>query len=125
MLSLAKYIVQFQLIVKLFLGMLKCIMLKPLIMKLFIPRDENITYESLATLSSIFRILFYPNKKCEIEVKHRPSIPDNSKHWQVFDDDQQIKRFLEMTEEFENTYIDEENKKKTKMMKQCERVFLG
>jgi len=40
-----------------------------------------------------------------VEIRHRPSIPDNVKHWQVFEDDQQIKRFLELIKEFSSTHI--------------------
>ena len=40
---------------------------------------------------------------------NRPSIPDNSKYWQVFEDDMQIRRFLELSGEFVNTPIDTEN----------------
>ena len=40
---------------------------------------------------------------------NRPSIPDNSKYWQVFEDVMQIRRFLELSEEFVNTPIDTEN----------------
>ena len=40
---------------------------------------------------------------------NRPSIPDNSKYWQVFEDDTQIKIFLELSGEFVNTQIDSEN----------------
>jgi len=35
-----------------------------------------------------------------------PSITDNIKHWQVFEDDQQNKRFLELIEEFSSTHIE-------------------
>ena len=38
-----------------------------------------------------------------------PSIPDNVKNWKVFEDNHQIKIFLENEEEFVNTQIDEEN----------------
>lgn len=48
----------------------------------------------------------YSNEKYEINVRHRPSIPDNTKHWKVFKDDQQIIRFLERTNEFLNTLIE-------------------
>ena len=40
---------------------------------------------------------------------NRSSIPDNSKYWQVFEDDMQIQRFLELSEEFVNTPIDTKN----------------
>ena len=40
---------------------------------------------------------------------NRPSIPNNSKYWQVFEDDMQIRRFLELSIEFVNTHIDTKN----------------
>lgn len=36
-------------------------------------------------------------------MRHKPYVPDNVKNWQVFEDDQQIKEFLTMVEEFEGT----------------------
>ena len=44
-----------------------------------------------------------------MDIVNRPSRPDNSKYWQVFEDDMQIKRFLELSGEFVNTHIDVEN----------------
>ena len=41
-------------------------------------------------------------------MKQRPTIPDNVGYWQVFDDDKQINRFMQMSDEFENIQIDEE-----------------
>ena len=41
-----------------------------------IPRLQNGIADSLATYAFVFRIPMYPNSKYEIEVKHRPSIPD-------------------------------------------------
>ncbi|KAH9289862.1 hypothetical protein KI387_033979, partial [Taxus chinensis] len=34
---------------------------------------------------------------CEynVEVLTRPVVPDNIKHWEVFDDDSQVQRFLQ------------------------------
>ena len=52
-----------------------------------IPREQNVIVDVLATLASVFEILIHPNKKYEIEVKHKPTIPDNVKYWQVFEDD--------------------------------------
>ena len=40
---------------------------------------------------------------------NRPSIPDNYKYWQVFEDDMQIRRFLELSGEFVNTQVENEN----------------
>ena len=41
-------------------------------------------------------------------MRHQPSIPDNIRHWQVFERDQQIKIFLEMINEFFSTHIDQD-----------------
>jgi ribonuclease HI len=73
-----------------------------------IPREQNQIADALATSASVFKIPILPNKRYEIEVKHRPTVPDNIKHWQVFDDDKQVERFLLMSDEFANTNIDEE-----------------
>jgi ribonuclease HI len=74
-----------------------------------IPREHDGIANALATSASVFKIIIYPNRRHEIKVKYRPAIPDNVKYWQVFEDNQQIKRFLESDEEFVNTQIDEEN----------------
>ena len=50
------------------------------------PREHNSIAGSLANSTSIFQIPIYPNKKYEIQLKHRPSIPDNVKNWKVFED---------------------------------------
>jgi hypothetical protein len=73
-----------------------------------IPRGHNQTADALATLASVFKIPIFPNKRYEIEVKHRPTIPDNIKYWQVFEDAKQIESFLNMDGEFANLNIDEE-----------------
>ena len=51
----------------------------------------------------------HPVGKYEIKVRHRPSIPDNMKSFQVFEDDKQIHKFLTLTREFEGLVVDEEN----------------
>jgi hypothetical protein len=45
-----------------------------------IPRGKNQIADSLATSSSVFKIPNFPNKNYEIEVKHRPTVPDNIKY---------------------------------------------
>jgi hypothetical protein len=40
-----------------------------------------------------------------MEVVFRPSVPDNLEHWQVFDDDAQILRFMQGSKEFSNSQI--------------------
>jgi hypothetical protein len=44
-----------------------------------------------------------------IEMRHKTSIPNNIQHWQVFEDDEKIRQFLEMVDEFSETHIDQEN----------------
>jgi hypothetical protein len=52
-----------------------------------IPREKNQIVDALATSASVFKIPIFPNKKYEIEDKHRPAVPDNIKHRKVFNDD--------------------------------------
>jgi hypothetical protein len=46
-------------------------------------------------------------------VKYRPSIPNNVKHWKVFEDDLEIKIFLETVDEFSALYIDQDHDSKS------------
>ena len=62
--------------------------------------------DSLAVAASTFRPPQNPLLRYEIEVRYRSSIPDNIKHWQVFDDEEQVKIFLEIVGEFSNMEID-------------------
>jgi ribonuclease HI len=52
-----------------------------------VPREQNAIADALAVSTSLLKFPIYPNKKYEIEVKHRPAVPDNSKYWQVFEHD--------------------------------------
>ena len=45
-----------------------------------IPRGKNQIADALATSALVFKIPIFPNQKYEIEVKHRPTIPDNIKY---------------------------------------------
>ena len=74
-----------------------------------IPREQKNIANSLDNSASLFKIPIYPNKRYEIQVKHRPYIPDNVKNWKVFEDNNKVKRFLQNEEEFFNTQIDDEN----------------
>jgi hypothetical protein len=65
--------------------------------------------DSLAVSTSNFRVTFPPNLKYDVEVKYRPSIPDNVKHWKVFEDDIEIKIFLETVDEFSSLHIDQDH----------------
>jgi len=72
-----------------------------------IPRLHNGVADSLDTSAIVFKISIYPNRRYEIEVKHKPFVQDNVKSWKVFEDDQQIQNFLHLTGEFEGLAIEE------------------
>jgi hypothetical protein len=72
------------------------------------PREENVMADSLAVSASNFRVPLPPKLRYDVEVKYRPSIPDNVKHWKVFEDDLEIKRFLETVDEFSALHIDQD-----------------
>lgn len=56
----------------------------------------------------LFRIPKNFKSKYYIEVLYWPSIPNSTKHWQVFEDDQQIKIFLKMIYESTQFKIESE-----------------
>ena len=74
-----------------------------------VPRYENTVADSLAVVAGKFKTPSSSQKKYQVDIVNRPSIPNNSKYWQVFEDDMQIKIFLEFSSEFVNTHIDAEN----------------
>jgi ribonuclease HI len=75
----------------------------------FVPREKNTMANSLVVSASNFKILLPPKLKYDVEVKYRPSIPDNVKHWRVFENDIEIKRFLETVEDFSALHIDQDH----------------
>ena len=74
-----------------------------------VPRHENLVADSLAVATRKFETPVTGQREYQEEIVNRPSIPDNSKYWQVFEDDMQIRRFLELSGEFVNTPIDTDN----------------
>ena len=52
-----------------------------------IPIVQNCVVDSLATSTTTFWVPMHPVGKYEIELRHRPYVPDNVKNWQVFKDD--------------------------------------
>jgi hypothetical protein len=56
--------------------------------------------DSLAISTINFGVPLPPKHMYDVEVRYRPSIPDNVKHWKVFEDDLEIKIFLETVDEF-------------------------
>ena len=63
----------------------------------------------LAVSTSNFRVPLPPKLKYDVEVRYRPSIPDNVKNWKVFEDDHEIKRFIETVDEFSSLHIDQDH----------------
>jgi hypothetical protein len=74
----------------------------------FIPRGENTVTDSLAISTRNFRVPLPPKLRYNVEVIYIPSIPNNVKHWKVFEDDIEIKRFLETVDEFSALHIDQD-----------------
>ena len=74
----------------------------------YIPRDHNQTVDSLALVATHFRIPKTTQLKYPIEVRYRPSVLDNVKQCRVFEDDIEIKILLDLTHEFSNSLIDQE-----------------
>jgi hypothetical protein len=75
----------------------------------FVPRKDNTMEDSLVFSASNFRLPLPPKLKYDVEVKYRPSIPDNVKHWKVFEDDLEIKIFLETVDGFFSLHIDQDH----------------
>jgi ribonuclease HI len=75
----------------------------------FLPRAMNEVADSLAISACAF-IPPLPHKlSYEIQVRHRPSLPDNVKFWKVFEDDTELTRFLAVVDEFAELQIDQDN----------------
>jgi ribonuclease HI len=72
----------------------------------FVPREDNVVADSLAVSASRFKIPLLSMVKYDVEIKYRPSIPDNVKHWKVFDDDLEIKKILQSFDECSALHID-------------------
>ena len=71
-----------------------------------IPRLHNQQADSLAKDASNLIPPTVLKLKYHIDMRHKPSIPDNVHYWKIFEDDEQIKQFLEMVDEFFETHID-------------------
>ena len=60
----------------------------------YIPRDLNHLADSLAITTSLF-IPPLPHKlNYDVQVKYRPSLPYNVKFWKVFENDDDLSKFL-------------------------------
>jgi hypothetical protein len=74
----------------------------------FVLRGENTSANSLAILASFLKVPLLPMVKYDVEIKYRPSIPNNVKHWKVFEDDLEIEKFLQSVDEFSTLHIDQD-----------------
>jgi ribonuclease HI len=74
----------------------------------FIPREENAPADFLAFSASLLEVPALPTVKSDVEIRYRPSLPDNVRHWKVFEDDQDIKKFLQSIDDFSTSHIDED-----------------
>ena len=74
-----------------------------------VPRLMNEMADSLAVSACNFIPPLPPKLSYEIQVKYRPSLPDNVEFWKVFEDDAELTRFLNVIDEFADLEIDEDN----------------
>ena len=74
-----------------------------------IPRYDNTMADSLAIGARKFKTPTAGKRKYKVDILNRPSIQDNTKYWQFFEDNMQIKRFLELSGEFVNTQIEKQS----------------
>jgi hypothetical protein len=75
----------------------------------FIPREENTMFDSLVLSASNFRVPIPPKIKYDVEVKYKPSIEDNVKYWKVFENDLELKNFLETVDDFSTLHVDQDH----------------
>lgn len=74
-----------------------------------VPRAQNVIADSLAIATSNLKIPMNSNNKFEIHVKHRPTVPDNLRYWQVFWDDKEINYFLQNEGNYKDASIDRDH----------------
>ncbi len=75
----------------------------------YIPRAENQLTDSLVVSASMFIPPLPPRLVYEVQMKYRPSLPDNVQHWKFFEDDDEVNRFLQVIDEFSEMQIDQDN----------------
>ena len=60
----------------------------------YIPRVLSHLDDSLTVSASLFVPPLPPRLSYDIQVKYRPSMPDNAKFWWVFENDGELSKFL-------------------------------
>jgi len=56
--------------------------------------NQNVFPNGLATSASTCKLPFCPTRQYIVEVKNKPTVPNNIRYWQVFGSDAQIENFL-------------------------------
>jgi hypothetical protein len=64
--------------------------------------------DSLAVSASVLKFPLPPMVEKDVDIRYRPSVPDNVKHWKVFEDDSELERFLQSVNEFSVLHIDQD-----------------
>ena len=72
----------------------------------YIPRAMNHLVDSLAVSASMFIPCLPYKLSYDIQVKYRPSLHDNVEFWKVFENDDELSKFLQVVEEFSDMHID-------------------
>lgn len=50
-----------------------------------------------------------PELVYEVQMKYRPTLPNNVHHWKDFEDDDEVNQFLQVVDGFSKMKIDQEN----------------
>ena len=69
----------------------------------------NHLVDSLAVSASLFVPPLLPKLSYGIQVKYRPSLPDNVKFWKVFENDDELSKLLQVVDELFDMHINQEN----------------
>jgi hypothetical protein len=77
-------------------------------------REFNQQVYCLVVAASTFKLPTTLEIKYDIEMRYKPSIHDNIKYWKVFEDDQNIKQFMEVIDGFAITHIHLDDEQDTK-----------
>jgi len=77
----------------------------------FLPREGDRKAGSLAIAARNFNPPKNLLLRYEVELRHIPSIPNNVKNYQVFEDYEQMKRFIDVVGEFTSSIIDKGEEK--------------
>lgn len=75
----------------------------------YIPRAKNHFFDSLTVSASMFIPPLPPRQVYEVQMKNKPSLPDNVQHRKVFEDDDEVNRLLQVIDEFSEMKIDQDN----------------